>query len=111
MQPFGRLMADIIVPPQTAMNCELHAQAKTDLRAGDVVQVTSIDTEFFGKEPGIFLINELGQIYENRKVKAVVVNNTTRQMTMKKGNVVSIVEKSQRTILMIILRWKLKSKV
>ena len=94
VQSFGRLTKDIAIPPQMAMTCELKAHKNLGLKVGDLVQVTSIDTGFFGNEPGIFLVNAVGKIHSSGKVYAVIVNNTGRQMTMKKGNVIAVVEKT-----------------
>ena len=94
VQSFGRLTQDIAIPPQYKMSCELRAHNKLGLKTGDLIQVTSVDTGFFGKEPGICILNGVGKVYNKDRVHAVLVNNTGRQANMKKGNVIGIIEKT-----------------
>ena len=95
IQSFGRLTDDITVPPHTVMTCEIKTHRKLGLQLGDLVQVTSVDSGFFGNEPGIFLMNQVSQVYDNGKSNAMIINNTVRQVTMKRGNVVAMVEHIQ----------------
>ena len=63
VQSFGRLTQDIAIPPQYTMSCELKAHNKLGLKTGDLIQVTAVDTGFFGKEPGICILNGVGKVY------------------------------------------------
>ena len=67
IQSFGRLTDDITVPPHTIMTCEIKTHRKLGLQSGDLVQVTSVDSGFFRNEPGLFLMNQVSQVYDNGK--------------------------------------------
>ena len=89
---FGRLSSDIEIPPQTAVSCTLQYHKDLTVRDTDSLQVTSIESGFFGNEPGVFLINGVAKPQAHRRVAGVLVNNTTRFMNFKKGNVIASIE-------------------
>ena len=89
---FGRLTADATVPPQTAISCNLKPHKKLHVSTDMPVQVTSIDTGFFGSEPGIFLVNSVTYPHPGGHIPAILVNNTHREVNFKKGNVIATIQ-------------------
>ena len=87
-----RLVNDIEIPPHHVVSCFGKYQRKFDIENGTPVQWSQSTDSFLNNEPGLSILNGLGEANSKRRIPISFVNETSKYFKLKKGNVVARVE-------------------
>ena len=73
------------IKPQTACICECKVRNLSDFPAGQVYQISPVESGFLSGEPGLMVTNSIGKLKTNRVIPVMIVNNTNKTYSIKKG--------------------------
>ena len=82
-----RLVNDIEIPPHHVVSCFGRYKRKFDIENGTAVQWSQSLNEL-----GLSVMNGLGEAYPKRRIPISLVNETSKYLKLKKGNVIARIE-------------------
>jgi transposase InsO family protein len=89
-----RLDSDVEIPPNHLVTCFGRLPKKhKSLKEGSVISWHQSTKGFLTNEPGISIMNGVGNVTKGKKIPITIVNKTGRYFKFNKGNVVAEVEK------------------
>ena len=75
-----RMKSTTVIKPQTATNCYGKVRFNPDIKTEQCYQISSADTGFLVKEPGLQVVNSVSKLQSDRSIPILVVNNTNKTM-------------------------------
>lgn len=88
-----RLHKKIKLAPQTGTTCKCKLRNTPYFKTSDTIEVQPIEEGFLSFEPGVMITNSVGKVLPNNEVAVMIVNNTNKTFTLKKGCVIAKVSK------------------
>ena len=87
-----RLVNDIEIPPHHVVSCFGRYQRKLGVENGTAIQWSQATDSFLNNEPGLSVMNGLGEANQKRRIPISFVNETSKYFKLKKGNVIARIE-------------------
>ena len=90
-----RLHRKTIIKPQTANVCLATIKNNSELNQHKIFQISQIDTGYISSEPGLTLSNAVIKIDKTRQFPIMIVNNTDKTFTLRRGCIIGKIEAIQ----------------
>ena len=90
------------ITPQTAVVCRCKVRKSPDLPFNTVYQISPVEIGFLSYEPGLMVTNSIAKVHQNRFIPVMIVNNTNKTFTIRKGCPVAKIEQIQGQAIMSV---------
>ena len=90
-----RVKTKTIIKPQTANVCLATIKNNSELNQHKIFQISQIDTGYISSEPGLMLSNAVIKIDNTRQFPIMIVNNTDKTFTLRRGCIIGKIEAIQ----------------
>ena len=90
------------ITPQTAVVCRCKVRKSSDLPINTLYQISPVEIGFLSYEPGLMVTNSIAKVHQNRFIPVMIVNNTNKTFTIRKGCPVAKIEQIQGQAIMSV---------
>ncbi|MCG8049023.1 MAG: reverse transcriptase domain-containing protein, partial [Candidatus Thiodiazotropha endolucinida] len=90
------------IKPQTAVICRCKVRDSPDLPVNKQYEISPIEIGFLSYEPGLMVSNSVCKLNGNRFIPVLVVNNTNKTFTIRKGCPLAKIEQVQGQTIMSV---------
>lgn len=80
-----RAQNKIKIRPQTAVICRSKVRKSPDIPVNETYEISPLEIGFLSYEPGLMVSNSIGKVKSNRIIPVLIVNNTNKTFTIKRG--------------------------
>lgn len=94
---FVRLPFDSLIKPLTVTICQRKLKDRPDVPVNKLYSVKSVDRGYISTHPRVMITNVVVHVKEKRALPLMNVNNTTKCIKLRKGCVVTVVDKVENT--------------
>ena len=81
----ARTRLNVKISPQSAHICQVTVRKHPGFPYGKEYEVSPIETNTLGNEPGLLIPNSICKLVQSRKIPVMVVNTTNNFISLKKG--------------------------
>ena len=90
-----RLKSKTVIKPQTSNICLTKIKNNPEIIKQKLFQISQIDTGYVSTEPGLMVGNSVVKMNKLRQLPIMIVNNTDKTFTLKRGCIVGKIEAIQ----------------
>lgn len=97
-----RLKSKVKLKPQTAKVCYGKTQKNPRIPTSVAYQISAYDKGYIGSEPGLMVSNYVSFLDKNRRLPLLIVNNTNKEISLRKGcQVAKIIDVANENVMSI----------
>lgn len=90
------------IKPQTAVICKCKARNSPNLPTSCMYEISPPEVGFLNYEPGLMVTNSVTKMNDNRIIPVLLVNNTNKTFTVRKGRPIAKIEQIEGQSIMSV---------